>query len=312
MELGAHLPLIDFSNKGISLAYLKSYAKLASDLGYSYLCANDHLIFSRPWFDGPVALSSVIEESGRMMLATTVSIPVVRGPVVSAKMFTAIDILSGGRLVVGVGPGSSPRDHNAVGLPFEERFKRMDETVQMLRSLWDRDSTGFNGRFYSSEGITLEPLPVRKLGPPIWIASWGSKLGLRRAARLGDGWLASAYNTTPVKFKESLALLFDQLKEAGKKPDGYANGLATMWAYVTDDASAAERILNELLAPALNRPSEELREQLPIGSPELCAERLSAYAAAGVQRVFLWPLADELRQLERFTRDVLPLVNSTS
>ena len=312
MELGVHLPLIDFSNKGVSLTFLKSYARLASNLGYSCLCANDHLIFSRPWFDGPVALSSVIEESGSMMLATTVSIPVVRGPIASAKMFTAIDILSGGRLVVGVGPGSSPKDHRAVGLPFEERFKRMEETVQILRSLWDLNSTGFSGRFYSSEGITLEPLPVRKLGPPIWIASWGSKFGLRRAARLGDGWLASAYNTTPVKFKENLALLLDQLKDAGKDPRNFANGLATMWAYVTDDASAAETILSGLLAPALNRPIEELSAQLPIGSPELCAERLSAYAAAGVQRVFLWPLADELRQLERFSRDVLPLVDPAS
>ena len=104
----------------------------------------------------------------------------------------------------------------------------MEETVQILRSLWDLNSTGFSGTILLvGKASRWKPLPVRKLGPPIWIASWGSKFGLRRAARLGDGWLASAYNTTPVKFKENLALLLDQLKDAGKDPRNFANGLAT-------------------------------------------------------------------------------------
>ncbi len=106
MEYGVHLPLIDFSGKGFSLAELRAYAKRASDLGYTFLCANDHLLFSRPWLDGPTALAAVLEVSGAMTLATTVSIPVVRGPMVTAKTLGAIDLLSGGRLVVGVGPGS--------------------------------------------------------------------------------------------------------------------------------------------------------------------------------------------------------------
>ena len=89
------------------------------------LCANDHLLFGRPWLYGPTALAAVLEASGAMTLATTVSIPVVRGPILTAKTLGAINLLSGGRLVVGVGPGSSERDYMAVGVPFQERWKRL-------------------------------------------------------------------------------------------------------------------------------------------------------------------------------------------
>jgi alkanesulfonate monooxygenase SsuD/methylene tetrahydromethanopterin reductase-like flavin-dependent oxidoreductase (luciferase family) len=309
MEYGAHLPLIEFEAARRTLAGLREYARRATGLGYRYLCANDHLLFGRPWIDGPTALAAVIEASGEMTLATTVCLPVVRGPVQSAKLLTAIDILSDGRLVAGVGPGSSPRDYAAVGVAFEERWRRFDEAIRALRSLLDEHADSFAGEFYSTDGLSLEPPPTSPAGPPIWIASWGSRVGLRRVARLGDGWLASGYNTTPSGFRESLARLSGELGAAGLDPGAFPNGIATMWLYVTEARSDAERMLRDVLAPMLNRPVDELRDlALPIGSAEQCAERISAYQDAGAQRIFVWPLADDLDQLERFRNDVLPLV----
>ena len=107
MEYGAHLPLAELAGGRATLADLTDYARTAASLGFRFLCANDHLLFSRPWLDGPTALASVIERSGEMALATTVSLPVLRGPVPLAKALAAIDVLSEGRLVAGVGPGSS-------------------------------------------------------------------------------------------------------------------------------------------------------------------------------------------------------------
>jgi alkanesulfonate monooxygenase SsuD/methylene tetrahydromethanopterin reductase-like flavin-dependent oxidoreductase (luciferase family) len=101
VEYGAHLPLIDLGT-GRSLAALRAYVRAASGLGYRYLCANDHLLFDRPWLDGPTALAALLEESGDMRLATTASLPVLRGLVQLAKTLAAIDLLSGGRLVAGV------------------------------------------------------------------------------------------------------------------------------------------------------------------------------------------------------------------
>ena len=123
---------------------------------------------------------------------------------------------------------------------------------------------------------------------PLWVASWGSPAGLRRVAKYGDGWLASAYNTTPERF----AAAREQL------PDGFPNALATMWTYVCDDR---DRVLRDVLGPLVGRDPDELRDRVCVGPPEHCAELLARYAEAGCQRVYLWPLGDEQRQLERIS-----------
>src|SRR6478672_8419994 len=107
MRFGAHLPLMDFGGHPYTRAHLAGYARRAAALGFETLSANDHLVFASPWLDGPTALASVIEDSGSMTLATTVSLPVVRGPMQLAKAMSALDLLCGGRMVVAVGPGSS-------------------------------------------------------------------------------------------------------------------------------------------------------------------------------------------------------------
>ncbi len=164
------------------------------------------------------------------------------------------------------------------------------------------------GSFYSTEGLELEPYPAQDGGPPIWIGSWGSGAGLRRVARLADGWLASGYNTTPELFSQALADLKVNLGNVGKDPDRFPNAIATMWCYVTEDRDEAERILDRVLAPMLNRPAEQLRPLLPIGPADECAEKLSAYQRAGAQRVFIWPIEDEVNQLSVFMERVAPQV----
>jgi probable F420-dependent oxidoreductase len=309
MEFGVHLPLISFMGEQRSLADLLAFTRAARDLGYTHLCANDHLVFSRAWLDGPTALAAVLAHSGQMTLATTVAVPVLRGPAATAKILAAIDVLSGGRLVVGLGPGSSARDYELVGVRFEERWKRLDEAVQTLRAYWRADDVAFEGAFYSTAGFTLAPTPAQRPGPPIWIGSWGSAAGLRRVARLADGWLASGHNTTPELFAHAWLDVQAEVAARGRDAAQFPNGIATMWCYVTEDRAGADAMLADVLAPMLNRPPKQLRSILPIGSAEECAERLLAYARAGAQRIFLWPLADELAQLEVFRERVVPLID---
>jgi alkanesulfonate monooxygenase SsuD/methylene tetrahydromethanopterin reductase-like flavin-dependent oxidoreductase (luciferase family) len=308
VEYGAHLPLIELGASR-SLAALRAYTVAAAGLGYRYLCANDHLVFGRPWLDGPTALAALIEASGEMTLVTTAGLPVLRGPVQLAKTLAALDILSGGRLVAGVGPGSSASDYAAVGLEFQERWRRFDEALRALRVLLHGGAAGLEGEFYATRGIVLEPRPVRQPGPPMWVASWGSAAGLRRVARLGDGWLASAYNTTPDRFRDGLELLAEELRRVGKAPEQFPSAIATTWLHITEDKAAGERTITDVLAPMLQRPAEELRTApLLIGPAEVCAERLTAFVAAGARRIFVWPLGDEVRQLELFRERVTGLV----
>jgi alkanesulfonate monooxygenase SsuD/methylene tetrahydromethanopterin reductase-like flavin-dependent oxidoreductase (luciferase family) len=147
LDFGAHLPVIDFGFHKFSLEWLSTYVRTARDLGFKAISTNDHLIYSRPWLDAPTALAAILFDSGTMAVGTSVIFPVVRGPVQMAKALAAIDILSNGRVFVGVGPGSSARDYEIVSLNYEERWKRFDEAIRVLRSLWSGDSVGFSGRF---------------------------------------------------------------------------------------------------------------------------------------------------------------------
>src|SRR5262245_45311700 len=132
MRFGAHLPLVDFDGSGVPA--LPSYVDAARDAGFTAISTNDHLVFQRPWLDGIVALASVLERSADLTLATTAALPVVRGPAALAKAAAALDVLSSGRFVLGVGPGSSASDYAAVRVPFEERWPRLDEAVRVRRA----------------------------------------------------------------------------------------------------------------------------------------------------------------------------------
>jgi alkanesulfonate monooxygenase SsuD/methylene tetrahydromethanopterin reductase-like flavin-dependent oxidoreductase (luciferase family) len=306
MDLGIHLPLMEFGGEGLSFARLEQAVDAARDCGLAAVSANDHFVFSTPWLDGPTALASVIERTGDMTLATTVSLAVLRGPVSLAKTLAALDLLSDGRLIAALGPGSSKRDYDALGISFDERWERFDEAIAVLRALLEGKPCPAEGHYYRvPSDIELAPAP-RHGHVPLWIGSWGSSAGLRRVARAADGWLASAYNTTPDRFAEARELLARELGDRDRDAEGFPNALATMWTWVAKDQAEGDRVLRDVLAPLLNRDPDELRGRLCVGSPEHCAALLSEYAAAGCQRVYLWPLGDERRQIELVASQVAP------
>ena len=296
MELGVHLPLMEFGDEGQSLARLTDAVDAARECGFAAISANDHFLFQTPWLDGPTALAAMVERSGSMELATTVSLVSLRGPLQLAKTLAALDVLSDGRVVAGVGPGSSQRDYDLAGVPFDDRWRRFDEATAELRALLQPDSL-------------LAPAPRREGGIPLWLGSWGSAAGLRRVARLGDGWFASAYNATPEGFGAARESLAGELRSRSRDPGGFPNALVSMWTWITEDEAEAERVLADVLAPILRREPDELRGRLCIGPAGECAELLSRYAEAGCERVHLWPLGDEPRQVELAATAVLPAVS---
>ena len=301
MEFGAHLPLIDLDGQGYPA--LPAYVDAAREAGFSALSSNDHLVFQRPWLDGIVALASVIERSGDLTLATTISLPVVRGPAALAKAAAALDLLSDGRFALGVGPGSSADDYALAGVPFEERWPRFDEAIGRLRAELSDARAPAADRFYVTR--PLEPRPGRPI--PIWIGSWGSPVGLRRVARHGDGWLASAYNTTPEQLSAGREALHTALRTAGRDEPEFPIALATMWMHQTDNKAAAQATLDSLSA-MLKRDPATVADQVLIGPAETCGAKLTAYADAGVDTVFVWPLRDPVRQLHDFGDQVIPHV----
>ena len=225
-------------------------------------------------------------------------------PCRSRRPLAAIDLLSGGRLVAGLGPGSAAADYDAVGVPFSERWGRFDEAVQAMRAVWAGTSGPFVGRFYDTTGVTLSPGPARPGGPPVFIGSWGSAAGMRRVARLADGWFASAYNTSPEDFATGRRRLADLLADKGRDGTAFPNTLATMWLHITDDESERRDVLARL-GTLLRREPEQLASILPVGPVGHCRGIVAGYQESGAERILFWPLLDEVRQLERLAHEVL-------
>lgn len=309
MEFGAHLPLIlGHDEPPPDAAWIAEYAAGAEALGYSTISANDHVMHRSPWLDGPTTLAIAAAATKEARIATSILVPAIRHPFVAAKMLATLDVLSHGRLIVGVGPGSYEPDYEATGVPFNERWQRLDQCVAAMRGIWQRDDAPREAGPYAFSSVNMRPRPIQPNGPPIWIGSWGSPVGLRRVARTGDGWLASAYNTTPEKFAQDWRALTAMLRTYGKEPKGFSNALVTMFSFVTDDPKEFDRAVQKKLAPAVGRTPDELAGRLLMGTAEECAHRVRAYEAAGVQRMFIWPAADEIQQLRIFAERVVPLL----
>jgi alkanesulfonate monooxygenase SsuD/methylene tetrahydromethanopterin reductase-like flavin-dependent oxidoreductase (luciferase family) len=308
MDAGVHLPLIDFGGEGFSYRRLAGTVDAARGCGFAAISANDHFVFPAPWLDGPTALAAVAGRSGGMKLVTTLALAPLRGPVPLAKALSALDILSGGQVIAGLGPGSSEADYQSVGMPFEQRWQRFDEAVELLKALLG-PGTAAGGAYYPAPAAGLTPPPRQRGGIPLWIGSWGSPAGLRRVARLGDGWLASAYNTTPEAFAAARERLGEELGRQHRSSGDFPHALVTMWTWVTDKRSDAERVLTEIVGPLVRRDPAELRGRICVGPADECAELLSRYARAGCERIHFWPVGDERRQVELIAGEVMPRVS---
>src|SRR4051812_31185464 len=158
MDLGVHLPLMQLGEEPLSLARLQGTVDAARECGFAAVSANDHFVFQAPWLDGLAALAAVVERSGELELATTLALAVLRGSVPLAKSLVAIDVMSEGRVLAAVGPGSSASDYALIGVPFEERWARFDEALSELRALLRGEPLG---------DAELDPRPRRPGGIPL-------------------------------------------------------------------------------------------------------------------------------------------------
>ena len=311
MDFGAHLPLMDFGGNPYTLEHLAAYTDTAARLGFSALSVNDHMVFSVPWLDGPTALAAMIGHSGTMTLATTVSLPVIRGPVPLAK-------------TLGRHRPAQPRAARRRRRSRARREQDFDVRRPRLRRAMGAVSTSRSAPFAPCgepmRRAVRRPLLLHRRDQPRSApdaprrpTDLARELGLGcRACAAPPAWPTGGWRRPTTRRRRRSARhgtrLQGLLPTHGKDPESFPNALATMWFYITDSRAEADRVMQERLVPTIHRPEEILRERLPVGPAELFAEKLSAFARAGVQRVFVWPVADEAHQLELFWEEVRPAV----
>ena len=141
--------------------------------------------------DPAVSLAFLAGQTRTLRLATGIVILPQRNPLVLAKELASVDVVSGGRLIFGLGAGYLEAEFDAIGAPFDDRGPRTSEAIEVLRTLWTEDSPRFEGRFWSFSGIRAMPRPVQRPHPPILVGGH-SKPAFRRAVAQGDGWYGFA------------------------------------------------------------------------------------------------------------------------
>lgn len=285
-----------------------SFAQHAEALGYDSLSVNDHIVFHTSWLEAVTTLSAVAAATTRILVGTSILNIVVRNPVVCAKALAAIDILSSGRLFAGVGPGSYRGDYDACGIDFSERWPRFSEALEILVMLLsnDNDSVPLNykGKYYSLKDMFLTPKSVQRPHPSIYVGSWGSDVGLKRVAKYSNGWMASAYNITPAKFKERWNFLLAYRKSLSKQEEPFDNSVMSMFGYIHDDKDKVRKVVKEILSPSLRRPAEDLERMLLFGSLDECLRKVRDLVDAGVKRIHYWPVLDYEDQIRIFKNGI--------
>jgi probable F420-dependent oxidoreductase len=234
----------------------------------------------------------------RLRLVTSVLVLPYRNPVLTAKMVASLDVLSGGRLTLGIGAGWLKEEFEALNSPaFSARGAVTDEWIAIFKQLWSQSPASFDGRFYQYTDIRCEPFPVQKPHPPIWVGGH-SRAALRRTARHGDGWHpVGAVAASPLPPQEMRAHL-DTLKQLTEAEGRDFSALTISY----------KAPLYDTCIPSLDGSRRPFS-----GEPEEIAGDIRSFAAIGVQELIFdcrgQSITESIERLQWFATDVTPLVD---
>ncbi len=274
---------------------IANVAERAEDWGLDSFWLSDHLLAPSPELDVVATLSLLASRTKRMKLGPSVLLLNLRHPLMVAKSFASLDYMSGGRMVMAVGTGANLADYAARNIPTEGRGKRLDEGIEVLRTVWKSSKASFHGKFFNFDNVTIEPRPVARTNNDsgthsgtmdIWVGG-RSDAALKRAARLADGFFASFQ--TPEEFGISMAKIRDYAAGYGRANARIESGLILLCRI----AKSREQALDEMrpMLAAMGTGAEAYLARTVYGSPEDVIERLTEYVAKGLDKFVLWPIA---------------------
>ncbi len=288
-------------------------------LGFAGLFRSDHFTNAAPP-DGDaletiVSLTYLADHTRRLHLGPLVAPVSFRDPVMLARQAIALDDLSDGRLILGLGTGWQAREHDLFGYALGDmatRFARLEEALEVVTRLLRGDGpVSYTGRFYRLRDATLLPRPGRTGGPPILIGGSGPRRTLPLVARYADWWNAIALD--PATFRARSALLDDLLRAAGRRPGDVRRTMMRPVFFGRDLDEVGRRLRGRLRPELADRPIAAALDVLHregrvvAGTPEMIAEQIARDAAAGVEELMLqWFDLDDLEGLRAFAAGVLP------
>ncbi len=326
MRYGLRLPSFALGAKTATLDEMGRYLRRAEDLGFDCAVTIDHLLTTPPayactWLEPIALLSALAGVTRTMKLGTMVLVLPLRNPVYFAKEWATLDLLSGGRSILGIGVGWHEEEFELMGVPHRERGGRMNEAIEVVRALWAGDGVSYEGKFYRIRDLTIDPKPVQQPHPPIWIGGgtqpsekvYGQTVAnidpvLRRVAKYADTWVPHS-SATPEMVRSDWEKVQRFACEFGRDP-GAIGRVYSNFVWVLGKGEKAESAVPHFSVYS-GMDLDYWRTYYLLGEADEIADRISARIAAldgGVDTIVLNPLDWGLEQLELVAGEVLPRV----
>jgi probable F420-dependent oxidoreductase len=268
---------------------------------------SDRIVSPKPTLDPIVFMAYLASRLRNMKFGTSALVLPTRQPVVLAKQLATLDFLCKGRLllVIGLG-GDDSQDFAAAGVRKQERGRRADEAIVLMKKLWNEVKVNFEGHFYSAHDLTLLPRPFQHGGPPLWVGG-RSEAALRRAGHLADGWLASS--VTPAEVARGIETIRKHAADTGRQLPEDHYGVLIPYCF----ANSSEEALR-IAGPSIRRRQDLApSEYCALGTPDAVQKRLRDYVKAGATKFVMRPFGPrELirAQLERLAKEVIAVLQT--
>ena len=306
MKFGIHNPSWQFGPDPYNaFEGVKAKAQWAENNGYTWFSVMDHLIQiplvgepDEPFMEGWTVLSALAAVTSKIRLATLVSSVAYRNPAHLAKIAAGVDLISKGRLTLGIGAGWHDEEYRQYGWEFPERpatrIRQMEEAVRLILAMWSQKRTTFEGRYFHTKDAILEPKPVRKPHPPVMIAGGGEQMTLRVVAELGD---ACNVFGDPEEVKRKFAILREHCEAVGRPYSEIEKTIVISFLLARDEAALAAK-----------------RERLGIAGPVRgfagtvagVTDLVGRYRDAGVQLLISSAMKNDAETHELLASDVIP------
>ena len=279
---------------------LGDFARRAEAVGFDSVQVGDHVQWRAPILESTTVMATFAAVTDRIKIASDIIILPLRDPVLMAKTMASLDVVSGGRMIFGIGVGGDyPLEFAAMRIPVGERGARANESLDIIKGLWANERFSYEGRHFSIRDVEILPRPIQP-SLPIWVGG-SSDAALRRAARYGDGWIPAFSSAS--KFARLSSELRRLLQEGGRTAEAFTFGVY-LFANVDPDPGRALEAAAGYIERVYQLDGVRTMERSGVtGPPEGCAGRIIPYVEAGADHVVLAPMSssrDWPRQIDGY------------
>jgi F420-dependent oxidoreductase-like protein len=323
LKFGAFVPqgwrmdLVDVEDPIDKYETMSRCAREAESAGYDSIWLYDHFHTPPPaeieaTFECWSSMAALSRDTSSIRLGQLVTCNGYRPPTLLAKMASCIDVMSRGRLIVGMGAGWYQQEHEAYGYSFldtPERLRMLGEAARVLKAMWTQERADFDGRYYRVVGAINEPKPVQKPHPPLWIGGGGEKVTLKLVARYADGCNLGGDRET---LRRKLDVLRGHCEAAGTDYGRIVKS-TELNAILGDDAEVARVVADTARRTRTDPAAVRSRFEPCVGRPERIAEEIQGIVDVGIDYVILYlPNMAEGGVIQSFAAEVMPLVRPTN